>query len=102
MSEVLRVEGLTKHFPIRGGVLRRQRGAVQAVDDVSFALHEGETLGLVGESGCGKTTTSRLVVRLLEPTAGRVVRPSAGPGCVRSAATCRSCSRTRTRRSVPG
>jgi len=73
MSEVLRVEGLTKHFPIRGGVLRRQRGAVQAVDDVSFALHEGETLGLVGESGCGKTTTSRLVVRLLEPTAGRVV-----------------------------
>jgi oligopeptide/dipeptide ABC transporter ATP-binding protein len=73
VSEVLRVEGLTKHFPIRSGVFRRQSGAVRAVDDVSFTLSEGETLGLVGESGCGKTTTSRLVVRLLEPTEGRVV-----------------------------
>jgi peptide/nickel transport system ATP-binding protein/oligopeptide transport system ATP-binding protein len=72
-DEVLRVEGLTKHFPIRGGLLRRQQGAVRAVDDVSFSLSQGETLGLVGESGCGKTTTSRLVVRLLEPTAGKVL-----------------------------
>jgi peptide/nickel transport system ATP-binding protein/oligopeptide transport system ATP-binding protein len=72
-GEILRVVELTKHFPIRGGLLRRQHGAVRAVDGVSFALHEGKTLGLVGESGCGKTTTSRLITRLMEPTSGRVL-----------------------------
>ena len=72
MSEILRVSNLVKHFPVRGGVLRRKVGAVQAVDGVSFAIEEGETLGLVGESGCGKSTTARLVLRLLEPTAGSV------------------------------
>ncbi|GAA4694267.1 ABC transporter ATP-binding protein [Phytohabitans rumicis] len=65
-SELLRVEGLTKHFPVR-------RGAVRAVDGLDFAVEAGETLGLVGESGCGKTTTGRMLVRLLEPSAGKIV-----------------------------
>jgi oligopeptide transport system ATP-binding protein len=66
------VDGLTKHFPIMRGVLRRQVGAVQAVDGVSFDIYKGETLGLVGESGCGKSTTGRTILQLLEPTAGKV------------------------------
>ncbi len=71
---LLTVTGLTKHFPVtRGVVLRHKVGAVQAVDDVSFAVRPGETLGLVGESGCGKTTTGRLLTRLLEPTGGQIV-----------------------------
>ncbi|MEU5053103.1 dipeptide ABC transporter ATP-binding protein [Streptomyces sp. NPDC021096] len=69
---LLKVEGLVKHFPITKGLLRRQVGAVQAVDGLDFAVHPGETLGVVGESGCGKSTMGRLITRLLEPTAGRV------------------------------
>ena len=69
-APVVEAEGLVKHFPVRRGVLSRQVGLVRAVDDVSFAVEPGRTLGLVGESGCGKTTTAKLVLRLEEPTGG--------------------------------
>ncbi len=70
---LLRVEKLTKHFPItRGIVIQKQVGAVQAVDKVSFFVREGETLGLVGESGCGKSTTGRTILQLYRPTSGKV------------------------------
>ncbi len=69
---LLQVEDLVKHFPVRQGLFSRQSGAVRAVDGVSFALDAGETLALVGESGCGKSTTGRLILRLLEPTSGSV------------------------------
>jgi oligopeptide transport system ATP-binding protein len=69
---LVKVENLKKHFPIMRGVLRRQVGAVQAVDGVTFNIYEGETLGLVGESGCGKSTTGRVVLQLLDPTDGQV------------------------------
>jgi len=70
---ILEVRGLRKYFPVRGGVLNRQVAAVQAVDDVSFTVRRGETLGIVGESGCGKSTTARLLIRLLEPDDGSVL-----------------------------
>ena len=116
---LLRVHHLVKHFPISKGVFwRKQVGAVQAVSDISFDVRRGETLGLVGESGCGKSTTARCVLRLLQPTSGEVLyrargladdperaggdhrhrqRRQAGPART-CGATCRSCSRTRSPR----
>jgi oligopeptide/dipeptide ABC transporter ATP-binding protein len=71
-APLLEVRGLVKHFPIRKGILNRQVAAVRAVDGIDFTVTKGETLALVGESGCGKSTTGRLVLRLIEPTAGSV------------------------------
>ena len=85
MSEpLLHVRNLMKNFPVRGGVFAQASEVVHAVDDISFEIGAGETLGLVGESGCGKSTTGRCVLRLIEPTSGEVrlegknvtVRPS--------------------------
>jgi peptide/nickel transport system ATP-binding protein len=70
---LLDVRGLRKYFPISKGLIRRVTGQVRAVDDVSFTVNEGETLGLVGESGCGKTTVSRCILRAIDPTGGQVL-----------------------------
>ena len=69
---LVEVRSLTKHFPVKGGVLQRTQAWVKAVDNVSLTIRRGETLGLVGESGCGKTTIGRMLLRLIEPTSGQV------------------------------
>ena len=82
---ILQVENLKKYFPIRRGVFQRHVGDVKAVDGVSFDVYRGETLGLVGESGCGKTTTGRTIIRLYEPTGGHVHFQGADLATVRGA-----------------
>jgi oligopeptide/dipeptide ABC transporter ATP-binding protein len=72
-TPVLEVKNLKKHFAVRRGFLGRQTGTVYAVDDISFALQSGETLGLVGESGCGKSTAGKMILKLIEPTAGEIL-----------------------------
>jgi peptide/nickel transport system ATP-binding protein len=72
-DEILRVEGLVKHFPIKAGLLKRTVGQVQAVDGVDLSVRQGETVGIVGESGCGKSTLGRSIIKLLEPTAGKII-----------------------------
>jgi peptide/nickel transport system ATP-binding protein/oligopeptide transport system ATP-binding protein len=71
-EKIMEVDGLFKHFPIHAGFFRKQVGAVKAVDGISFDVRRGETLGLVGESGCGKSTTARLLLRLMQPTEGSI------------------------------
>jgi peptide/nickel transport system ATP-binding protein len=77
-SVLLEVKGLRKYFPIRRGLLQKTVGHVKAVDDVTFFLNQGETLSLVGESGCGKTTTSRCILRAIAPTAGEILLSADG------------------------
>ena len=71
-SRLLEVKGLKKHFPVRGGMIRKGVGTVKAVDGLDFFVKKGETLGLVWESGCGKTTAGRTILRLMDPTAGEI------------------------------
>ena len=90
IERLLEVNNLRKHFPIQRGILRREVGRIRAVDDVSFYIDEGETLGLVGESGCGKTTTARCILRAVDPTSGEILYRSADGSALDVAAASRT------------
>jgi len=95
---VIAVDDLKKHFPVKKGLLRRTAGHVYAVDGVSFSVDEGETLGLVGESGCGKSTVARTLLRLVEPTSRNRATTSPGwakPPCGPTGGRCKSFFRIR-------
>ena len=102
-TPMLQVRGLKKYFPIYKGLFRSLKGTVKAVDDLSFDLHAKETLGIVGESGCGKTTVGRSLLRLIEPTGGEahfmgkdIFKLGATERGVLSVRTCKSSSKTPT------
>ena len=103
---LLAVRGLTKEFPLRGGLFGGHAGSIHAVGGVDFQIDRGETLGLVGKSGCGKSTTGRCVLRLIEPTAGEIILRAGMSGRCRPvsfvpcAAISRSFSRTPMHRSI--
>jgi ABC-type oligopeptide transport system ATPase subunit len=107
-GNIVEVDDLKVYFPIRSGIFQTSKGTVKAVDDVTFEVRRGETLGLVGESGCGKSTIGRAMIRLREPTSGSVrfdgsISAASRPAtCVACAVGCRSSSRTRTDRSTRG
>ena len=108
-ANLVEVDDLRVYFPIRSGIFKTEKGTVKAVDGVTFAVRRGETLGLVGESGCGKSTIGRAMIRLREATSGSVrfdgvdlTTARCRVSCASTAAGCRSSSRTRTGRSTRG
>jgi peptide/nickel transport system ATP-binding protein len=101
---LLEALGLTKHFAVSGAFFSRRPSVLRAVDDVTFSIDKGEVLGIVGEAGCGKSTTAWMLIGLIAPTRQRLAGRRIGrlsASCGNRAGACRWCSRTATRRSIP-